>query len=98
MHQLLDSNGRMIGVSCRYQAFEYRRRATLHLVYIDAGIEQDRWPAEAFLMHKGKLAVGSAGEGSSRVKSGPPNGLAEINVGQIRTRASSSDRLFRAIA
>jgi hypothetical protein len=46
MHQLLDCDDRVVDLSARNKVIQYPWRSTLHLIDVDAGVEQQTLPAE----------------------------------------------------
>src|SRR5258708_16692140 len=41
VHQLLDRDGRMVDLSLRDQVVQHLRRTILHLINVDAGVDQE---------------------------------------------------------
>ena len=88
MHELLNSDGRMVDLSPVNEEIEDVGRPTLHLVDVDAGIEQQRLAADPFLVHEWKFVVRPAGQSFLRIKSRPPLSSVEVEIRHLRIRVS----------
>src|SRR5260370_21409380 len=92
VHQLLDRDGRMVDLSLRDQIVQYQRRTILHLVDIDASVEQEALPANQPRLYEGKLFVASPCQRLLLIEPRPASRRVEIEFRHIKSRASILDR------
>jgi hypothetical protein len=92
MHQFLDRYGRVIDLPLRNQIVKYLRRTILHLIDVDAGVEQEPLPADQVRIDEWQLFIAPPGQRPLRIKSRPASGGVEIERHHLRSRASTLDR------
>jgi hypothetical protein len=80
VHQLLDRDGRMIDLSLRNQIIQHLRRSILHLIDVDAGVEQESLPANQVYIDERKLVVTSPRQRLFRIESCPTSRCVEIEL------------------
>src|SRR6185312_7418751 len=98
MHQLLNGDGRVVDLSLRNQVIQYLWRAALHLIDIDASIEQKALPADHVHVDERKLAVSSTWQSSSRIEPRPASRGIKIERRHLRIRVSALDRFCLGIS
>ena len=57
VHEFLDSDRRMVDLSRVDEEIKNVGRPTLHLVYVDTCVEQQRLPADQVFAHEWKLVI-----------------------------------------
>ena len=95
MHQLLDSNGRVIDMSCCDEAINDVRRSVLKMVDVDTGVEQQRRAADALRADEWQLRIIAAGQGFARIEPCPTNRGVEVEARHLRSRVSAPGRPCR---
>lgn len=96
VHQFLDCDSRMIAVPRIDEPLDKIRCTALHLVDIDACIEQERLACDFFRADERKLGIVAARERLAWVEARPAERGVDIKPWHVRSRASGPDRQCRA--
>src|SRR5882757_182386 len=92
VHQLLDRDSRMVDLALRDKVIQDYGRATLHLIDIDASVEQQPLAAGRSRIDEWQRVVPTSRQGRSRIEPRPTPGCLEVELGHVRSRASAPDR------
>lgn len=88
MHEFLDGDRRMIDLPRVDQTLNDQRRVALHLVDIDAGIEQQRLADQFLFAGEGEFAVRPPRKRPTRIEPGPAQRARNIKCHHVRNPAS----------
>jgi hypothetical protein len=92
VHQFLDRDRRVVHLSLRDQIVQHPRRTILHLIDVDAGIEQEPLSANQARIDERKLFVASPCQRLLRIEPCPTSRCVEIELGHLRSRVSTLDQ------
>ena len=92
VHQLLDSNAGVVGLSVSDQYFKKVGCPALHLVDVHAGIEQECLASDPIAADEREITVSPARQGLSRIKARPSQSRIKIKAGHLRSRVSHHGR------
>jgi hypothetical protein len=86
VHQFLNRHGGMVDLTLRHQVVQHTRRSILHLIDVDAGVEQKRLTAHPARRDKRKFAVAAPRTGPLRVESRPTPRRIEVERGHLASQ------------
>src|SRR5580704_15126101 len=78
------------------QIIQHLRRSILHLIDVDAGVEQETLAADQVFIDERKLAIVASRQRLARVEACPTPRRLEVELRHVRSRACASRRPCRA--